>query len=245
MRASWLTLMLLLASACWLSALLPLLPLADFSVVATSLILSVLSLALIVTVLVRIARFRAQLLRLLRRLLAGDYESGISVSARPVDEVTVLERLLDRLTGQLREYDGLRTERVRDIQRALDVLLENVTQPAMLLDTRRELLQCNPPWRDAFGIAQQSISFAAVERIPTNASFIELVRGVVDDDKSPKRATVRLQIPPQESHRDVTLQIVPVKPGNGDIHYAFILACPPADSPTASGNTLPTTNASA
>jgi PAS domain-containing protein len=228
MRPSWLSFLLLLAGACWTAAFLLLLPPAGHPAVRAALPLFVAALALTLAVLVRLARFRRRLFRLVRRLLAGDYETGIGAGrARPADEVTTLERLLDRLTDQLREYDVLRAARIRAVQRALDLLLRHMAQPAMLFDVRREIMECNPRWREMFDIAQQSVSLSSLEHLPANAPFLKLLRQAVVEEKGRQQASVCVQMLPHESPCEIDLRIVPVKSGDGDIPFALVLSQPP------------------
>jgi PAS domain-containing protein len=230
-----LTLLLFAAAGAAAAAVLLLLPHLGIPAIRAALVLLAAAAALLITVGMRMTGFLRRLARLARRLMDGDFESGMRVAKRPADEVTVIERRMDCLAQRLRGFDMLRTARVLDLQRALDLLLQHLDRPVMLFDVRREVLECNPGWRETFGIAQQSLPFGAVERIPENAPLIALLRRAMETGQSPEPSHVHFRLPPQESARAVTLRIVPVKEGDGAVDYVFVLArsAPPTTSASA------------
>ncbi|MFC1761658.1 hypothetical protein ACFL6U_06220 [Planctomycetota bacterium] len=170
--------------------------------------------------------FKTRLVRLLRLLLEGKYESGIKRTQQGLDEVGALERMLDKLTEQLRTYDYLRAERVRQCQRLLTVLLENMLLPVMLFDVSTEMFQCNPAWRARMGVDKETISFKALKSVDTNGAFMELLTQTLHHLKTPQEGQVPLQFPAQDDKPILPLRILPLKDNEETVFAALILENP-------------------
>ncbi|MEA3365343.1 MAG: hypothetical protein U9Q79_06845, partial [Candidatus Hydrogenedentes bacterium] len=91
----------------------------------------------------RWTRFRKQAHGLLRLLVTGDYEVGLRVSKHWRDEITELEELFNKLTEQLRQYDELRTKRIRQLRMTLDLILEHTQEPMVLFEVDKSVLTFN------------------------------------------------------------------------------------------------------
>lgn len=167
--------------------------------------------------------FKARLITLLRLLLEGKYEVGIEKTQQGLDEVGALERMLGKLTEQLRIYDGLRAERVRQCQRLLTVLLENMVLPVMLFDVTMETFQCNPAWRALVGVDKDMISLKALKSIEANAAFLDLLVQTVDRVIMAQEGQVSIQFPAQEEKHTLSLRMLPLKDKEETVFAALIL----------------------
>ena len=179
--------------------------------------------AAILCVTIRIARFRKRWFGLLRHLLAGNYEIGLPPDGRWRDEITELDRLLERFLEQLRAYDILRAQRIRRSQRTLDAVLDCTVQPVMIYDAEREELFCNPAMQTVLKTSAQNFSLAAMENLESNRGFVEILRHTTETKTAPQQVSVRIQLPPQESHQDVELRIVPIKDKDEGVRTVVLL----------------------
>jgi HAMP domain-containing protein len=135
-RVRWLRLLYALAAAILLTALLfdVLAPVHGPPLRAALGSLMVLALLVLIFVAVRLVRFQIRAYNLLRRVLSGDYEAGIETSGFLNDEIAELEHLLNRFVQQVRQYDDLRSGRIRQLRMTLDSVLQHSREAIGLLD---------------------------------------------------------------------------------------------------------------
>lgn len=168
--------------------------------------------------------FRRKVRGLLRHLLAGNFEVGVGVSGWGPDEIAELETSLEKVLDHLRRYDTLRAERVASTVRLLDVLQENMSQAAAVLDVARETVGYNASLRSLLGISQRSVSLAALRRIEANAGLMDFIQRAAETEKSVQEGRVHLQLPAEDAHRDLQVRLIPVKGKDGKVSHVVIVA---------------------
>ena len=179
-------------------------------------------LVLILYAATRALRFQGKLRRFVRHLLAGNYEVGVHVS-RTHDEIHALEKDLEKLGEHLRTYDQLRAARVRSTQLLLDLVMEHVCQPLLLLEVKKGILECNPSLQTLLNAGQRKFNLSAVTKIAANASFISLLEKTVATEKAPQKGQVNLQLPGAASAHLLDLLFCPVKNSQGDVEQVLII----------------------
>ena len=155
--------------------------------------------------------FRKRLETFIGHLLAGKYDASMRVSRRIDDELTRLERLLNKLAGQLRSYDELFAERVSMSHRAFELLFRMTDQGVIMADAEKKIFRFNPPALGLFGLEQRVFSFDAIEKLPANDDFSKQFRQVLEENKLPMETTVTLQIPVRNEQRRFRAKLVPLK----------------------------------
>ncbi|HEO71617.1 MAG TPA: hypothetical protein ENN80_10165 [Candidatus Hydrogenedentes bacterium] len=185
---------------------------------------AVLLLALLVLVLIawRLVRFRSRAYALLRRLVAGDYEAGISTPRFWKDEVSELERLLNRLVEQLRQYDELRTGRIRQLRMTLDLVLDHSREPMVLLDVEKGTLDFSAAMAEILDGSRQSVKLDVLRNLDSNGPFLELLRCTIDEERCPQEEAVAIQLPGQKSPKNVHVRAVPHKDKDGAVSMVAV-----------------------
>jgi len=193
---------------------------------STSLLLSVsvltAGLGLLIYVAVRVARFSRRLRGFLKLLLVGNYEVGMTTSVTRADEVSDLDRHLEKLAEQLRTYDALRASRVQQCQRSLDLITEHTVQPMIILDVEKETLESNPAMRLLLDITTQTVSLKAIEKIPTNKDFMAMIHRAVDSEKTVQEGLIHVQFPAKDSQKRMLIRMLPLK-DRGEVVHSLIM----------------------
>ncbi|MBP7828612.1 MAG: hypothetical protein KA248_01705 [Kiritimatiellae bacterium] len=171
----------------------------------------------------RLTAARRRLVGFLRRLLAGDYETGMRQRDRFPDEVTGMARLANQLGQQLQAYDTLRAERVALSSRALDLLHREVSEPVLLADTEKEFFRLNPAAQEFLGTEKETLGFDALRAQPANQAFMNLVRKASEQDKQDDAAVVPLQVMPGREPREVRIRVRPLKNKKEEVGLVVIL----------------------
>ncbi len=227
-RVRWLTLLYALNAGALLAALL----LDGLAPVhgpvhrgALAALLAIAFLALLLTG-VRLYRFRTRMRALLRRLVSGDYESGMQVCDFCADEVVEIEELVNRLVEQLRRYDDLRTERIRQLRMTLNMVLEHTSEPMILFDVEKGALDFNPAMARLLGLSRQSAPLDTLRNLDTDEAFCELLTRATAEEKSAQEGTVEVRLPEQASPRELDLRVLPYKDKNEDVPFAIVFGKP-------------------
>lgn len=166
-------------------------------------------------------RFQRKLRRFLRLLLAGNYDAGVKVS-RARDEVRALELDLETFGEQLRAYDTLRAERVRTVQLLLDVVMEQVDHPFLLLDVKRGVLELNTRFQTQFGAGQRKFSLSSLTKIESNGPLALLLEKAVETEKTPQEGRVTLQLPGSATACTLDARVFPIKNSQGAVEHALL-----------------------
>ena len=172
---------------------------------------------------VRAMLFRRNLHHFLRRLLSGNYDTGIRTYPHLNDEIAQLERLLNNLGDRLRTYDRLRAQHVAANRRALDMLFCLTPQPALLLKVDSGTLQINPAAQAFLDTDQQTMNLDTLDNYPTNGAFVSLVRSTIDHTKVPSSDGLSLTWPGKKTERGLFVAVLPVEDASERVWMAVIL----------------------
>jgi PAS domain-containing protein len=160
---------------------------------------------------VRIVVFRVKYTRFSKRLLAGNYESGIQTHRISRDEVRGLADLTNKIADRLRLYDALRADRVAVNARAREIMQERAETPIVAADVEEGTFRFNPAARALFGVEQESLSIDSIVKRPENEAFARLYSTVVERDKVPHSSRLTMTLPVRNVTRDVAADFVPIK----------------------------------
>lgn len=191
---------------------------------AAGIVLLLVSLILTSCLTLRILGFRRKLLRLLRLLLAGKFESGIRIGKTPRDEVVQLEELMNKLVEHLRTYDALRAARVRVNQMTFDTVLDAQDMATLVYEASKESIRCNAKMRHLLDCSQHTFTLKAIEGIPANRPFIDMLHQAGAEARAPKEAILHIQLPAHQSPHELTAKIIPVRDRDGTTPVVVILA---------------------
>lgn len=170
----------------------------------------------------RIAVFHQRLVRLLRRIISGDYNVGLRLPRSIPDELNGLEYLLNQMTGQLMEYDELRAERTGLSYRALDMLAQNVSHALIIADCDRKVFRLNNACRKVFGVDQDAFSFDSVFGIDANKGFESFFNDIIQLQKVPSEAPLSIQFPRATSLRKCRVRLLPLEGRAETVKMALI-----------------------
>jgi PAS domain-containing protein len=176
----------------------------------------------------RLFFFRRKLVNFCRRLLAGDYETGIKARKGFADEITSVANLMNAAVERLRVYDELRASRVSLGYRALEYLHNNVSDAIMIADAEKEVFRLNAAAMSFFGVDQDRISFDSVENKPGNEEFRALFARAVKKEKIAVEGEVEINLPARDASRRAFVKIQPLKDSQEDVKLAIILMAPAA-----------------
>jgi len=168
----------------------------------------------------RVLGFNRKLTRVLRRLLAGDYEVGIETKIQ--DELSGFAKQLNRLGEQLRTYDKLRAEKVSLSYRALDLIYRAVSQGVIIADLEKRTLKLNPVVQSLFNVKQESFSLESIESQEKNKEFMALFNQVAEQKTAVGEGAVVLQLPMRDSARKASVKIIPLKDAEEAVKLAII-----------------------
>lgn len=178
---------------------------------------------LLLVILWRIARFRGRAYTFLRHLVAGDYETGLPESQRWQDEITELEAMFNKLVARLREYDELRTRRIRQLRMTLNLVLDHTEQPMALYDVEKGTFDFNAVMSGMLDAPKQTVALRTLENIEQNKPFLEMLIRAIEEEKSEQEGRVTIQFPGHETPREASVRIVPFKDKDERVPLAVIL----------------------
>lgn len=170
----------------------------------------------------RILAFRKKLVVFLKHILANEYESGIKIDFTVEDEVTGLEKLVNKVSDQLRAYDNLRVERISSLNEQVSVLIRNVKEGIITVDMEKKVFELNPVVQAMFEMEREFISFDSIKSLEENKEFIDLFENCVEKDRVIKEGNVFLQFPIRNTIRQVYVKIFPLKDNDENVKRAII-----------------------
>ncbi len=162
----------------------------------------------------------------LDHILRNDYETGMKEDSWLHDEVRQIGRLGNRASEQLRIYDRTCSERIKLLNRQIEILLRSCSDCVMIADMDRMSFHINPALAAMYGIAHQSFSFESVQNQDGNEKFFRAFLMSTLRDEVPLRGEASLQFPARESRRDVSFDIIPIKDSSEKTSLALILVSP-------------------
>jgi PAS domain-containing protein len=162
-----------------------------------------------------------------RRILTGDYNTGIKKIPRIEDEFTDLVRLGNRMSNRLREYDELRAERTGLSYRALELITRNVKEGIMVANIEKGIFRLNPAIQERFGVKQETLSFDSVEKQEENRNFFRLFLSTAVRDGVAREGTAVLKLPVRDAMRKLSFRFIPLRDRSEKVKLVIIFAGSP------------------
>lgn len=175
----------------------------------------------------RLFGFRKRMFLFLRRLLAGDYESGIKTRERFTDEISQLEALSNQVAERVQTYDRLRADRVSIHARALDLLLIQAKDGLITANAEKEIFLLNPVAQKILGVTRKSFSFESVLKPSTNKSFDKLFQNAFTGRKVNTDGRCFLQLPGMSEPVEISCLMMPLRDRDETVRFAVLSIEPP------------------
>ncbi|MFH1541565.1 MAG: hypothetical protein ABIE84_00540 [bacterium] len=171
---------------------------------------------------IRVIIFQGRLIKLFRRILAGDYESGISLASPIKDEIASLVDLTNKMADQLRLYDRLRVDRISLLARAFDQIALQSKDAVILVDTDKKDLELNPTAQQIFEMEQGRLTFDSIEKQEVNKEFLALFNEAITNGKIIDETIVDFQVPIRNTRKRIAVRIIPLKNSEELVKLALI-----------------------
>ncbi len=207
---------------CWLAGGLLIGPTVEKPLSWSLLILSVLFLLCWSYLTLRAFGFRKRMFLFLRRLLAGDYETGIRTRERFTDEISKLEAISNQVADRLRIYDRLRADRVSIHARVLDLLLIQSKEGLITANVEKEIFLFNPVAQKILGIKRKSFSFESVLKPTVNETFGRLFAQAVTGRKVNTNGHCALQLPGMSAPVNAAFLVMPLRDRDETVRFAVL-----------------------
>jgi hypothetical protein len=159
----------------------------------------------------RVFVFRANLITFVRRILSNEYEAGIKISKFCEDEVTVLSRMINRMSEQLAFYDELQQDRISVAARALDMVCSQVKDGVIIYDVKKKEFRFNPAMQAVYEIEQGTFSYEAISSLGDNRKFMEALTASIEKGKISSGVEMSLQVPVRLTQRNLFVSMSAVK----------------------------------
>ena len=170
----------------------------------------------------RIITFHVKFTRFARRLLEGNYQSGIQTHRFSRDEVRGLADLTNKVADRLRLYDVLRADRVAINARAREIMHEHTGTAVVIADIDEGLFLLNAAARALFGVEQETTSIESIVKRPENDQFARLYLAAVERDKVPHTSQFTITLPVRNITREISADIVPIKDREEKVRFVLI-----------------------
>jgi len=170
----------------------------------------------------RLIGFGGKIKNFSRRIIDGDYETGVKPSRFFRDEAFSLETLVNTIADRLRFYDALRAEKVAISTRAREIIHERSCESIVFADVDAAVFRFNKTARTLFGVDQETLSFDSIEKRPENAAFAAFFRRTIDRDKVPREERVTITLPVRGAAREAAAEIIPIKDREEKVRIALI-----------------------
>ncbi len=207
---------------CWLTGGLLIWPTVEKSLSWSLLILSVLFLLCWSHLTLRAFGFRKRMFLFLRRLLAGDYETGIRTREHFTDEISKIEAISNQVADRLRIYDRLRADRVSIHARALDLLLIHSQEGLITANVEKEIFLFNPVAQKILGVKRKSFSFESILKPTANETFARLFAQAVTGRKVNTRGHCALQLPGMSTPATASFLVMPLRDRDETVRFAVL-----------------------
>ncbi len=178
--------------------------------------------ATIVYITLRAFRFHRRLIKYFRRLLTGDFSTGIHDISWINDEITLLTEMATNTASHLDTYDRLRADRTALSLRALDVLFRRASRKIIMADMDKSQFKFTKTLQKAFNVDQDIFSFASIENQKNNEHFFRQFLLAAIKDAQVKDFSARLELPVRESALDLNFKFVPIKDKSEKVRIAFL-----------------------
>jgi hypothetical protein len=167
--------------------------------------------------------FRRKLVYFIQKIMENDYQSGVKTSPGSFDEISSLERMVNKMADQLRAYDQLQIDKISALTRAIDIIYHNVKEGIIVYTIDKKSFQVNPVVQRFFEVEQENFSYDSLAKQEANKDFILMLKEAIEKGKSTRDAILALELPIRQSRRQVRLTIIPIKDKNEIVELAIIL----------------------
>lgn len=175
--------------------------------------------------------FQRHMEKAIRWMLAGNFDNKIKTIAG--GKLAGLVDMINRLAEQLKDYDELRALRTGYANRAMYLLLNRLTTPAIIVDLPRRSGRANSPCQRALELASATISLDYVLREGANEEFAMVFAEAFEQVKRERKTACPLRLTPGSSQREVDATFIPIKGENEDVELGLILLTFRAQTPAA------------
>jgi len=174
----------------------------------------------------RLGFLHGRLTNFLRRLLAGEYETGIRDISWIQDEVSRLTALANKAGERILAYDKLRSERTGLSFRAMDTIFRRAGDCIALANMEKQTIRFNPPALTLFNATQETYTFEALEKPEENRRFIRLFLLTVLKDVVTKEWDAQLRLPMKDVSHRLHITVIPFKDNSEKAALALLLLKP-------------------
>ena len=179
----------------------------------------------------RIFPFKKRLINYFRRLLVGDFSTGIHDVPWVNDELTLLTHLATKVAEHLEAYDRLRADRTALSVRALVVLFRRASRKIIMADFDKAVFKFTKSLQRAFGVEQDTFSFNVIEKQKNNERFFRQFLLAAVKDAQAKEFTALLELPIRQSSLELKFKFVPIKDRSEKVRIAFLYVDSLEDDP--------------
>lgn len=177
----------------------------------------------------RLLGFRKRFEAFMRRLVAGDYETGMRISAQCQDELHALEQLANKLSDRLRTYDALRVNRISMLARSLDLVLRQTHESFATANPTKQTVQFNPAAQQQLGIPEKTWTFDAILKPEPNAAFARLMQQALDKADTHPSGACQLLLPGMTTPVTFQAHFIPLRDNEEAVQFCLIALDPPAN----------------
>ncbi len=175
--------------------------------------------------LIRLLRFYSRLKELVKDLREGDF--GVSL---PQVEKGPLGALLAQLAGAIKrtgEFEKLRQSRVLLYYRALNLLLREIKEPVIWIDTERDFFRLNPEAQRLFEVDQDEYKLSGILNLPDNEVFSTWFKRLIySSDVVPEEIACDVALPVSKHSRMLYVKALVVRTGE-EVHSLIFLFLKP------------------
>ncbi len=179
----------------------------------------------------RTFRFKRRMTNYLRRLLSGDYSTGIHDVEWISDEITVISNLATKVAEHLEAYDHLRADRTAISSRSLEILFRRASRKIIMADFDKSHFKFTKPLQHAFGVDQDTFSFGVLEKQKNNTSFFRKFYYAAFKEMQEKEFSATLELPIRQSSLELKFKFVPIKDKAEKVRIAFLYVDKQEDDP--------------
>ncbi len=203
----------------------------SLSVMTTMVVFLLLYLLVWIYLSLRVLRFKRRLINYLRRLLSGDYSTGIHHVSWIQDEITIITNLATKVAQHLETYDNLRADRTALSLRALEVLFRRASRKIIMADFDKSTFKFTKSLQQAFGVEQDTFSFKVIEKQSNNERFFRQFLLAAMKEAQVKEFSATLELPIRQSSLDLKFKFVPIKDRSEKVRIAFLYVDKQDDDP--------------
>lgn len=178
--------------------------------------------ALFIYITLRIFRFKRRLTNYFRRLISGNYSTGIHEVSWIHDEITLLTDMATKVAEHLDTYDRIRADRTALSLNALDILFKRASRKIIMADMDKSVFKFTKSLQESFGVNQESFSFNVIEKQKRNEHFFRQFMIAALKERQNTDFSATFELPIRESALDLDFKFVPIKDKTEKVRIAFL-----------------------